>query len=113
MLRSMTARQFYEWQTFSEVEPFEQERLEKVITRINQTLMNVYRKKNAKALSLDDVTLFFGDNRKPLPPKAKWQDMYETAKLLVSENRRKMSGNPAPPQRLRGRKLPQGRQEKK
>lgn len=87
MLRSMTWAQFNEWKTFAALEPFEPERLERVITRVTQTLVNAHRKKGARAYKLEDCMLHFGDAA-PVRPKRDWRSMLRIAQILTAESRR-------------------------
>lgn len=69
MLRGMTAKQFFEWIAFDELEPFGEERDDIRTASIVQMIHNV----NVKAghqKKLSDFILKFGD---PQPHKQTWQ----------------------------------------
>lgn len=78
MLRSMTAVQLLEWQHFSVVEPFGEERADYRTASIVQVLVNAHRdvKRRPKAVTLEDVLLRFGDSERPGTSQAQtWQEM--------------------------------------
>jgi G3E family GTPase len=67
MLRSMSAKQWGEWVAFGELEPFEPERLEQVVSQVTQVLINQNRSRGTKAISNDDIRLRFGDDAAQVP----------------------------------------------
>ena len=79
MLRSMTAKQFQEWMTFAELEPFGEDREDARFGSVVQVLTNVYRnsKKHPAPYTLAACVLEGGDAfegaqvRKP----QSWQEM--------------------------------------
>lgn len=63
MLRQMSFKQFREWIAYAELEPFDESRDDYRIASIVATLINLKRGKR-KAVSVDDVRLLFGDEKK-------------------------------------------------
>lgn len=63
MLREMSFKQFREWIAYAEVEPFDETREDYRTASIVATLINLKRGKR-KALSLEDVRIMFGDEKK-------------------------------------------------
>jgi hypothetical protein len=84
MLASMTWKQFLEWEQFSELEPFGEERADIRTASIVATIANANRdpKKRAKAYSLHDCLLRFGD-MPSAERKKTWQEMKAIAMLYA------------------------------
>jgi hypothetical protein len=72
MLRSITALQWREWEIYSELAPFAEERADYRAAWIVQTLVNlaIDRKKHPRGFSIDEVMneLKFGDRADILSP---------------------------------------------
>lgn len=84
LLRKTSARQFFEWQYFAEVEPFtfnRELRADYRTASIVQMIANVNRGKR-KAYSLDEFLLKF-DDAKP-PTKKSWKDMQKIAYMIAA-----------------------------
>jgi len=61
MLRSLTAKQFMEWEYYAQLEPFNELRQDYRVASILQMLANVNRGPNDKPYSLADFLLNFGE----------------------------------------------------
>lgn len=63
MLRSMTARQLLEWQTFAELEPFGEDREDARFGSVVQVMANANRnpQKRPRPYTLEECTLSGGD----------------------------------------------------
>lgn len=63
MLRSMSAKQFREWQVYAQLEPFDNDREDELVGAVIQILANVNRSKERKyrPFTLDEATPSFGD----------------------------------------------------
>jgi hypothetical protein len=84
LLRTISARQFFGWQHFAEVEPFtfnKELRADYRTASIVQMIANVNRGKR-KAYSLDEFLLKF-DDAKP-PAKKTWQEMQKVAYMIAA-----------------------------
>lgn len=83
MLRSMSWKQFLEWQTFETLEPFDETRADYRTAQIVTALANIYRKKGSRAKKLEDVVLLFGDSEKPKKAQT-WQEQKNIARFWSS-----------------------------
>ncbi len=72
MLRSLTAKQFVEWEHYARLEPFNELREDYRIASIVQMLANVNRGKNQRAYTLQDMVIRFGE------PEDSWQPPKQT-----------------------------------
>lgn len=102
MLRSISMRQFIEWQVFSEVEPFDETRADYRTSAIIATLMNIYRKKRAKAIKLSDVALLFGDSVR-VKPQADWKALKAMGQLAAAAFNAQHAADEKKRQRRKGR----------
>jgi hypothetical protein len=82
MLREMTWREFREWMAFSELEPFDEVRADIRCAHIVATLLNLHRKKGARAVTVQDVRLLFGDEKEIRRQTPQQQEA--VAKMFVS-----------------------------
>ena len=85
MLRTMTSRQFVEWQLFAEAEPFGEERMDYRFASLAQILMNTHRdpKAHPSPYTIEEARLMFGDAER-LGEKQTWQDMLLIAKQVTA-----------------------------
>ena len=83
MLRRIPARLFQEWVVYGKLEPFEPERLEQVITRIVQTLLNIHRRRGQTAYSLEQVMPRFGDAG--IRRKKHWKELFRMAEQITKD----------------------------
>ena len=87
MLAQMTSTHWDEWVEYMRAEPFDEERMDQRFGHIAAILMNRYRARGAKAVTINDVTLKFGDSPLDEPaakkPKKSWQAMKAFAKAFV------------------------------
>lgn len=79
MLRSLTAKQFRNWELYDEMEPFGEKRADYRTASIVQVIANVNRGTQTPAYKLEDFVLPFGDEPST-KPKQSWQ---EQLKLLT------------------------------
>lgn len=86
MLRRMSAKTFFEWQVFANLEPFEPERADARTGTIVMMLANVHRKKGSRAWTLAQCTPMFGDATAPKKTPKSWQQMQAMAAQLVAMN---------------------------
>lgn len=85
MLRKMGASQFLEWQTFAELEPFDEERDDLRAGSIVAAIYNVNRtKKSPRAMTTFEAALKFGDTPSIAPKKTGWQQMKATAQMIAA-----------------------------
>jgi hypothetical protein len=86
MLRSITARQLQEWMTFSELEPFGEERGDYRAASIVQVIANVNRdsKKHPDAFPIADFLLRFGDSVLPKAKQKDWKQL-KAAAMYIAE----------------------------
>ena len=63
MLRSITARQFMEWEEYARLEPFTELRADYRTASIVKMLYDVNRSKESKTFTLDDFLLKFGQSQ--------------------------------------------------
>jgi hypothetical protein len=64
MLRGMSFKEFREWIAFADLEPFDETRQDYRIASVVATLINVNRGKGKRAVTVDEVRLMFGDQKK-------------------------------------------------
>lgn len=62
IVHGMTAKQFRLWQHYAAFEPFDEVRADLRAASIVQMLYNLNRRKNQKALTLEEAMLRFGDS---------------------------------------------------
>jgi len=87
MLGQITWRQFLEWEAFSELEPFDEERADIRSAQIVAALANIHRdrKKRRTPFKLSDFLLQFGDSTKVgRAPGKTWQQMKALGKSLAA-----------------------------
>ena len=83
MLRSLTAKQFAEWEHYARLEPFNELRQDYRVASIVQMVANVNRGKNQAAYSLQDFMLKF--NEEPEAPKRQtWQQQLSIATAIAT-----------------------------
>jgi len=98
MLREISSEQLLEWVVFSELEPFEPERLEQVVVSVAQAIYNVNRdrKKRKEPFTIDDCLPRFGDNNRPkkaaTPIRRSWQAMKALAVTLTDDSKQSAPG---------------------
>lgn len=85
MLRSLTAKQFYEWWCYAELDPFGERRQDYRVASILQMLYNIHRSSKQPAASIEDMLLPFGEQeeRPAPPPKQSWQQQLAIARMMV------------------------------
>jgi hypothetical protein len=89
MLRSMTAHQLREWETFYELEPFGEDRRDQQLGRLYQLLLNVYRNTTSHParFRLDEcIPPPVGDLFLPsgVPTKEGWKLMKGVAQMMAA-----------------------------
>jgi len=67
MLRSLTAKQFMEWEHYARLEPFNELRDDYRAASIVQMIANVNRGKEQKPYALQDVLIKFGEQEEDRP----------------------------------------------
>lgn len=82
LLRSLTAKQFIEWQHYAEMEPFSEVRADYRAASIVQMIANVNRGAKQKALKIEDVLLKFGE-QEPRKPQS-WQEKLAIAHMVAN-----------------------------
>lgn len=83
MLRSMTWKQFLEWQMFETLEPFDETRADYRTAQIVTALLNINRRRGSRAKKIEDVVLLFGDSTKPKKEQS-WKEQKNIAQFWVS-----------------------------
>lgn len=81
MLRSITARQFLEWEVYYSLEPFGGLRADYRAASIACVIANVNRAKGQKQFSLQDFLLKF--DSEAVPKKQTWQEQKAIAMMWV------------------------------
>lgn len=79
--RSLTAKQFREWEHYAALEPFNEERQDYRIASIVAMLYNINRGKDVEALDLDGARVKFGEQEKKEPS---WQMQIAIAKSMAA-----------------------------
>lgn len=88
MLSEITWRQFYEWMTFSELEPFDAERDDERIASVVQAILNVNRNpKKHGPIDLRSCRLYFGDSVRTPEKTTDWKRMRDIAKRMTEMSR--------------------------
>ncbi len=99
MLRGMTTRQFGEWRSYADLEPFDETRADLRSADIVRTLINLLgRKKGAPAVPLKDCVLRFGgEAAKPVTPESARAQVLQTMEILMAihSGRRKAPEKPS------------------
>jgi len=85
MLREMSAKQFYEWLMFYQLEPFGEDREDARFASIVQVLMNAYRntKKRTRPYLLGDAVLVGGDIEYPVDGAPKQRQAWQAMKAFA------------------------------
>ena len=81
MLRSLTAKQFMEWEEYARLEPFNELRADYRTASIVQMLANVNRPKGHKAYTLQDFLLHY-ELPEAAPRRQTWQEQKAIAKAI-------------------------------
>lgn len=91
MLAKITWREFLEWVTFFELEPFDQEREDLRAASICAAVANSVRnhKKRPKAFVPADFVLSFGDHKRP---KQTWQEQKQIGQMMAAMFNRRAKG---------------------
>ena len=79
MLRSLTAKQFMEWEHYAQLEPFNELRQDYRIASIVTMLANVNRDPKKPAYKLEDFVLKF----EQVPTKQTWQEKLSIAHAIA------------------------------
>lgn len=87
MLSEITHQELIEWQVFSELEPFFEERLSTLFAGVRATTLDTVRdrKKRKQPFEFKDFIIFFGDEKAPPQPKKSWQTMKAMMKQFAAE----------------------------
>lgn len=80
MLRSLTAKQFAEWEQYAKLEPFNELRADYRTASIVTMLANVNRASKQEPYSLEDFVLKFG--QEPKKPQT-WQEKLAIARAIA------------------------------
>lgn len=91
MLRGMTVRQFQEWRTYADLEPFDETRADLRSADVVRTLLNLFGRGKGKApFPLKDCLLRFGEDggpdKKATPQQARAQVMRTMQILMAIHN---------------------------
>jgi hypothetical protein len=86
MLSEISFRQLLEWETFSQLEPFDEERADVRSAHIVSMIANTNRnpKKRSKPWPLEDFIIPFGDSEKREKPRKSWQHMKMIAQMMTN-----------------------------
>lgn len=85
MLHEISYREFLEWESFSALEPFDEERMDIRFASLESLLMNINRdtKKKPTPFKITDALLRFGDSELEKPKKQTWQEQKAIAKMMA------------------------------
>ena len=81
MLRSLTAKQFAEWECYARLEPFNELREDYRTASIVTMLANVNRDSKQPAYKMADFVLRFGEDQAQKPQT--WQEKLAIARAIV------------------------------
>lgn len=82
MLRSLTAKQFAEWEIYASIDPFDELRQDYRVASIVQMIANVNRGAKQKAFKIEDFLLRFGGETEEKKSQS-WQEQLGILKLLA------------------------------
>lgn len=82
MLRRISAKKFYRWEAFEEIEPFGGKRGDYHAALVSQTLANTRRDPKREAYTLRDFLLRFGEEEEIAPPTPKKQTSKDHERIL-------------------------------
>lgn len=84
--RSLTAKQLVDWETYAEIEPFDETRDDYRVASIVQMIANVNRDPKREAYKLSDFLLAFGDAAARLPEKKEqtWEEKEQIFRFVAS-----------------------------
>ncbi len=80
LLRSLTAKQFHDWERYAELEPFGEKRADYRAASICATIANVNRGKGQKAYAVEDFVLKF---EQPESTRQTWQQQLAIANAIA------------------------------
>lgn len=83
MLRSLTAKQFIEWEMYATIEPFSEKRADYRAASIVMSIVNANRRKKDKPITLEDAMLRFDAPDAPQRGKQPWQQKKAIAQAIV------------------------------
>ena len=84
LARSLTAKQFMEWERYARLEPFDETRQDYRTASIVQMIANVNRGSKQKAYALQDFLLRFDPSEeKPTPRKQPWEEQLMWANIIA------------------------------
>lgn len=81
MLRGMSIWQFRRWRAYYDLEPFGEERADYRSAQIVAALLNVFRKRGSRPISIEDVRLRFGDEARP--KRKSWQHLKAIGAMIA------------------------------
>lgn len=85
--RSLTAKQLVDWETYAELEPFDETRDDYRTSLIATVIANVNRDPKKSAYKLEDFLLAFGDANGRMPEKKPqtWEEQEMIFKFLAAD----------------------------
>jgi len=85
MLHEMSFREFLDWQTYAELEPFGEHRQDIRTAHIVSTLANIWRdpKKQRQPYTIEQFMLRFGDTPEYKKPQQSWEQMKNIGMMMA------------------------------